>query len=93
MGIARLYGVYEYTDYIAKGGTSYKVNRYEMEADPAINLLREDVDQQSLFILQDGAQDFTEQLDDHTYIIPSNVLDLTRVPTYVEATSKFEDFD
>jgi len=93
VGIARLYGVYEFNDYIAKGGTSYKVNRYEMEASPAINLLREDADQQSLFILQDGAKDFTEQVDDHTYIIPSNVLDLTRVPTYVAGTSKFEDFD
>lgn len=93
VGIARLYGVYEYGDYILKGGTSYKVNRYEMEADPAVNLLREDADQQSLFILQDGSQDFTEQVDDHTYIIPSNVLDLTRVPTYVAGTSEFEDFD
>ena len=100
VGIARLYGVYEFEDYINKGGTAFKVNRYEMEADSAVNLLREDADQQTLFILKDGAQDFTESLDDHTYIIPSNVLDLTRVPAaaghhagYVEGSTVFEDFD
>jgi len=93
MGIARLYGVYEFDDYVAKGGTAFKSNRYEMELNPAINLLREDADQQSLFILRDGAKDLTEETGDHTYIIPSNVLDLTRVPTYVENVSVFEDFD
>lgn len=100
VGIARLYGVYEFEDYINKGGTAYKVNRYEMEANSAVNLLREDADQQTLFILQDGAKDFTESEGDHTYIIPSNVLDLTRVPEapgkhsgYVEGSTVFEDFD
>ena len=100
VGIARLYGVYEFEDYINKGGTAYKVNRYEMEAGSAANLLREDADQQTLFILRDGGQDITESLNDHTYIIPSNVLDLTRVPVaagvhagYVEGTTVFEDFD
>jgi hypothetical protein len=101
MGIARLYGVYEYEDYVEKGGTAFKSNRYEMEANPAINLLREDVDQQTLFILQDGAKDLTTETGDHTYVIPSNVLDLTRIPAdpgnahqgYVEGVSLFEDFD
>jgi len=93
VGIARLYGVYEFADYIAKGGTTFKVDRFEMEADSATNLLREDADQQTLFILQDGAQDFTASLDDHTYIIPSNVLDLSRVPGYTPGASTFEDYD
>lgn len=100
VGIARLYGVYEYEDYINKGGTAFKVNRYEMEANSAVNLLREDADQQTLFILRDGAKDITTEVDDHTYIIPSNVLDLTRVPVapgkhdgYVEGSTLFEDFD
>lgn len=100
VGIARLYGVYEYEDYTNKGGTTFNVDRYTMEPNPAINLLREDADQQTLFILQDGAQDYTESLNDHTYIIPSNVLDLTRVPVaagqhggYVEGVTVFEDFD
>ena len=100
VGIARLYGVYEFEDYINKGGTAFKVNRYEMEANSAVNLLREDADQQTLYILQDGAKDFTTEVNDHTYIIPSNVLDLTRVPAapgqhagYVEGSTVFEDFD
>ncbi len=103
MGIARLYGVYEYEDYVAKGYTAFKSNRYEMETGAAINLLREDADQQTLFILQDGAKDLTTETGDHTYIIPSNVLDLSRIPAaptgtpvhagYVEGTSVFEDFD
>jgi len=103
MGIARLYGVYEYEDYVAKGATAFKSNRYEMEDNSAVNLLREDAHQQTLFILQDGAKDLTTETGDHTYIIPSNVLDLTRIPAapggtpvhagYVEGTSVFEDFD
>lgn len=93
MGIARLYGVYELADYTAKGGTAFKVNRYEMEAAPvSINLIREDADQQTLFILQDGALDLTGAAGDHTYIIPSNVLDLARIPTFV-AGDAFEDYD
>lgn len=100
VGIARLYGVYEFEDYQLKGGTAFASNRYEMEANSAVNLIREDADAQTLFILQDGAQDFTGEVDDHTYIIPSNVLDLSRIPTapgihngYEEGTSNFEDFD
>ena len=100
VGIARLYGVYEYEDYWNKGGTAFKTNRYEMEANAAVNLLKEDADQQTLFILKDGAKDFTTSVNDHTYIIPSNVLDLTRVPVapgqhdgYVPGTTVFEDFD
>lgn len=103
MGIARLYGVYEYEDYVAKGATAFKSNRYEMEDNSAVNLLCEDAHQQTLFILQDGAKDLTTETGDHTYIIPSNVLDLTRIPAapggtpvhagYVEGSSVFEDFD
>lgn len=92
IGIARLQGVYERADYIAKGGRTFAANRYALDSDPATNLLREDTDQQSLFILKDGGQDVTTELDDHTYIIPSNVLDIQRVPT-ATASSQFEDFD
>lgn len=90
-GIARLYGVYEQQDYITKGGRTFKANRYEQETDPATNLLREDASRQTLFILQDGARDFTQSPDDHTYIIPSNTLDLTRIPGYTSG-QKFRDF-
>lgn len=100
VGIARLYGVYEFEDYQLKGGTAFASNRYAMEANSAVNLIREDADQQTLFILQDGALDFTGEVDDHTYIIPSNVLDISRIPAapgthdgYEEGVSQFEDFD
>lgn len=91
-GIARLYGVYTTADYAAKGGRTFKTNRYEMEEDPAPNLLRQDATQQTLFILQDGAKDLTQAAGDHTYIVPSNVLDLTRALTYTDGDT-FEDFD
>ena len=102
-GIARVYGVYEYEDYVTKGGVAFKANRYELEAASVVNLLREDADQQTLFILQDGAKDITFEDGDHTYIIPSNVLDISRIPPapagtpvhagYVEGVSVFDDFD
>lgn len=90
-GIARLMGVYEYNDYIAKGGTTFKSNRWEMDVDPATNLVREDADQQTLFILEDGGQDLIEGSGGHTYIIPDNVLDLRRIPGFAEGQD-FGDF-
>lgn len=92
LGIARLYGVYDARDFESKGGRTFKVNRYEMDDDPAPNLLKEDADQQTLYILQDGAKDLTHEDDDHTYIIPSNVLDITRALNYQEG-DVFEDYD
>ena len=91
-GIARLYGVYDSRDYASKGGRTWKANRYEEESDPAPNLLRMDVDQQTLFILEDGAVDLTLEEGDHTYIIPSNVLDLTRALNYAVG-DEFEDYE
>lgn len=100
MGIARLFGVYEFEDYDNKGGTSFGNDRFTPDSGSAINLLREDADKQTLFILQDGGQDLTEELDQHTYIIPSNALDLTRIPAdpgghagWLDGTSLFGDFD
>lgn len=92
LGVARLYGVYDLRDWNTKGGRTFKANRWEVENDPAPNLLREDVDQQTLFILQDGAKDLTQETDDHTYIVPSNVLDLTRALQYQDGDN-FEDYD
>lgn len=81
-GPARIYGVYDIRDFDAKGGDTFKTNRYEMESDPAPNLLREDADQQTLFILQDGAKDLTGEDGDHTYILPFNAIDITRALNY-----------
>lgn len=91
-GVARVAGVYERADFIAKSGRTFKANRYEVETDPAKNLLRSDTKTQSLYILQNGAKDLTQVEDCHTYIIPENVLDLTRIPAYTSG-DMFEDFD
>lgn len=88
LGIARLYGVYDRRDFVAKGGVTYQDDRVTPEANRAVNLLRRDATKQTLFILQDGAKDLTGESDDHTYIVPENVLDITKSPNYVDG----EDF-
>lgn len=88
LGIARLYGVYDRRDFVAKGATTYQDDRVTPEANRAVNLLRRDATKQTLYILQDGALDLTGIADDHTYIIPENVIDITKSPSYVDG----EDF-
>ena len=83
LGMARIYGVYDRRDFVAKGGVSYQADRVTPEANPSINLLRRDGTKQTLFILQDGAFDLTGVRGDHTYIIPFNTLDITKSPNYV----------
>ena len=91
LGLARVFGVYDARDYISKGGRTFKANRYEEESDPAPNLLRQDARDQTLFILQDGAQDLTGETGDHTYIIPENVLDLTRAVNWTAGDDFADD--
>ncbi|MBD3261746.1 MAG: hypothetical protein GF334_08795 [Candidatus Altiarchaeales archaeon] len=94
LGITRLYGVYDREDYVAKGGATFQSDRATVALNPATNLLRTDVDQQTLFIFQDGAYDITIERGDHTYIIPDNVLDLTKAPSYSPGVKyRFEDFE
>lgn len=98
LGIARLYGVYEYTNYVAGGGVTWSPDRATYiglsQPTPIQNLLRKDADPQSLFIMQDGALDLTTETGDHTYIVPSNVIDLTKIPTYTPGLNdQFEDFE
>jgi len=83
LGIARLFGVYDRRDYVAKGGVSFDTDRVTPLANNAVNLLRRDADKQTLFILQDGAKDLTGEDDDHTYVIPENAIDITRSPNFV----------
>ena len=80
LGIARLYGVYNYNEYIALGGVTYAANRVTKEPNPVTNLLKRDADQQTLFILEDGAQDLVADTGAHTYIIPSNAIDINKIP-------------
>jgi hypothetical protein len=92
LGIARLYGVYAAADFDAKGGATFELDRITPLADPAPNLLRTDQDQQTLFILQDGAKDLTTFDGDHTYIVPSEVIDVTKALTYTPGQT-FDDFE
>jgi hypothetical protein len=82
LGMARLYGVYDRRDFIAKGGATYQADRVTPEADPATNLLRRDGTKQTLFICEDGAFDLTEVRGDHTYIVPFSAIDITKSPSF-----------
>ena len=79
-GPSRVIGVYDIRDAFTKSGHLINpIDRWSPDgADPAPNLLREDADRQTLFILRDGAKDYTNESGDHTYIIPENALDLSR---------------
>lgn len=91
LGIARLYGVYELSDF-ESFGSAYMSDRKTINPGGATNLLRTDRDKQSLFILQNGAEDITGQTGDHTYIVPDNVIDVTKIPSFVDG-DVFTDFE
>lgn len=92
VGVARLYGVYDMRDYVAKGGATFNSDRVTPAADPATNLLRTDATKQTLFILQGGAEDATGDADDHTYIVPEDAVDIRLSPTYVDGEA-FDDIE
>ena len=92
LGTARIFGVYDRRDVVIKGGAMFEADRTTPSIDPATNLLRTDASQQTVFILQGGAQDVTGDAGDHTYIIPSDAIDITLAPTYV-AGETFEDIE
>lgn len=92
LGIARLYGVYDRRDFVAQGGSTFESDRVTVAASPATNLLRTDATKQTLFIRQGGAEDVTNDAGDHTYVIPSNAIDITLSPTYVDG-EKFDDLE
>jgi hypothetical protein len=90
LGPARIMGVYDRRDFVAKGGVTFQADRVTPEANPAINLMRRDVDKQTLFICEDGAFDLTGVRGDHTYIIPYNLLDITKSPDFVADEEPFD---
>lgn len=97
LGIARLYGVYEYNDFINNAVTNPGTGESGFSPDrttPApnlTNLLRTHATKQTLFIRQDGAEDFTTEKGDHTYIVPESAIDISLIPTYTGA-EEFTDF-
>ena len=91
LGIARIYGVYDRRDYVNKGAT-FESNRLTVAADPATNLLKTDVSKQTLFIRQGGGNDATGLEDSHTYVVPSELIDITRSPEWSEGEN-FQDLE
>ena len=88
LGIARVYAVYDARDW--NGVSAFAADRVTPNPAGAPNLLRTDVDKQTLYFLQGGAADFTGNTDDHTYIVPENVVDIRRSNSYV-AGETFSD--
>jgi hypothetical protein len=92
LGIVRLYGVYDLREFTGDG--AWNTDRVTLSG--AIgrpkNLLREDVDKQTLFIVPGGAEDVTGDADDHTYVIPSTMIDVRRSGQYI-AGETFDDIE
>lgn len=92
LGIVRIYGVFERTDWDAAGGGSmFDSNRITPIAGTAPNLLRKDAKKQTVFIVQGGAEDATGNAGDHTYVIPEDLIDVTLSDSYT--TGDFEDYE
>lgn len=92
LGIARLYGVYDLREFSGQGA----FNSDRVTASTAIgrpkNLLKLDADKQTLFIVSGGAADVTGSADDHTYVVPSDVIDVSLSGQYVEGET-FDDLE
>jgi hypothetical protein len=94
LGVARVVAVYDERDWDGLG--AYNTNRVTPLTGPhvPINLLRTDADKQTLYIVEGGGADLTDPGgalgvggDDHTYVIPSDVIDITRSPDWVSSES------
>lgn len=96
LGIARLYGVYERSNFVSTVTSGHNgahaADRLTPLAGGPVNLLRKDATQQTLFIRKNGAKDFTGSSGDHTYVIPSNVIDISLIPGYT-GTQTFTSYD
>ena len=92
LGLGRVYGVYDLRDYQATGGSTFDTDRITPAAGGATNLLRTDADKQTLFILEGGASDATGSALDHTYILPSDAIDIELSDSFV-AGETFSDLD
>lgn len=96
IGIARLYGVYERADFVARVTSghngAHESDRITPIADPPKNLLRTNAVVNTLFIRENGGFDFTSTEGDHTYVIPVEAIDISLIPTY-SGTEVFDDYD
>ena len=96
LGFARVYGVYERANYVAKVNTTFKgahqTDRITPITDPPTNLLRTDANKYTMYIRQGGGNDVTGQDDSHTYILTSHAIDITKIPTWTSG-DVFNDFE
>jgi len=93
LGIARLYGVYDLREFTGGLG-AYESDRVTLSTDAGRpkNLLKTDSDKQTLFIVPGGAEDVTGNADDHTYVVPENLIDVRLSGSYVEGET-FDDLE
>lgn len=85
-GVARVYGVYEYNDFMGHlSGTypgAFQADRLTPIVSPPKNLLKVGATKQTLFIRQGGGSDVTGSEDSHTYLIPESALDISNIPGF-----------
>lgn len=83
LGIGRLYGVYDLREFTGLGAfNSDRVTPANPLGRPK-NLLRMDADKQTLFIVKGGGSPVTGNANDHTYVIPENVINIGLSGAYV----------
>jgi hypothetical protein len=92
LGVARIYGVYDAREWAGSGAWQADRVTPETGGTPPKNLIRTDADKQTLFIVQGGAIDVTLDENDHTYVIPENLIDIRLSGSFV-AGETFEDLD
>jgi len=96
IGFARVYGVYEASDFsanVANGNRgAHEADRITPLQNGPTNLLKTDAHAFTLYIRENGAQDETSISGSHTYVLTENALDLTKIPGYAGG-EVFGDYD
>jgi len=98
LGIARVYGVYErsnYDAYLAQAGghDSTRINPVvAITNGSVVNLLRTDTSDFTMYIRQGGADVDIGQTGCHTYVLTEHALDITRIPTWTTGNG-FDNFE
>ena len=92
LGVARIYGVYDAREWTGSGAWQADRVTPETGGTPPKNLIRTNADKQTLFIVQGGAIDVTLNENDHTYVIPENLIDIRLSGSFV-AGETFDDLD
>lgn len=93
LGVARVYGVYDARDWSGSGAWQSDRVTPETGGSPPVNLIRTDAEKQTLFIVQGGGFDVTGNVNDHTYVLPENLIDIRLSPSYVAGTDTFDSLD